>query len=593
MMYPVNRIGNPLSWFRARATDLGLVVAAFLMWSVCSARGQAVTASLQPAWITVGQSAVLTLSFENLNPGGGLRLPEIAGLTLRSGGHSQQTLITNGERTVRHSYQFFVFADAPGEYAIPGFSFQVGNEVVNTDPQKLTVTDGAADPAAPQAAFLRLEAPKSQVYIGEVFPIRITLYYQAARNPQMPTLEAKGFELGQMIDSEPPQETIQGVRYRRYVIERTAKALTTGQLKIGPLECRLEIGTLDPTKRRRTFFGPSEVYVYSPATLTSNELGIEVLPLPTDNVPESFNGAVGTFRMVVDVTPRELAVGDPLTLQVKIGGSGSIGSVALPAQKGWDSFRLYPAKEELNLSDQLGLQGIKEFEQVLIVQSEDVTEFPRFEFSFFDPGLKKYVTLAQESVALEVKGGGDAFPEPAPIVSADAARDQRRDDIVHIKPRMAVVSTAGGAFMLSPVGIGLTSIPLGLWIAAAVRRKRLEFLASNPELAKRRDQQAALGRNVELLEKHAAAGEGDEFMAILFRALQDGIGLRLGVPSSGITEDIVDERLSGEVPPDVCESIHALFTACHEYRYAPERSVEDLEALRARLREVLDRLEES
>ena len=557
---------------------------------------QSVKATLQPQRIVEGQSAVLTLEFENLNPGGSLQLPNMQGLTVQTGGRSQGTEILNGRQTVKYSYQFFVSADRPGEYTIPAFRFQVGNDVFATESRILTVagqrTDTEIDPANPPAAFLRLETPKASVYLGEVFPVRIVLYFQSARDLQMAPFESDGFTFG--ADTKPTQlkDRVNGVSYNTLVMERSAKAIRTGELSLGPAECQLQIGTLIPANRRsRSIFGGFDNYSYSPAKLASNELKISVLPLPSENVPNSFNGAIGTFRMVTDITPRELIVGDPITLQVKIGGTGGIESIELPNQAGWEEFKQYPANSTVKMSDEMGLQGIKKFEKVLIVQSANIDEFPRFEFAYFDPDKKSYVTLVQESIALKVNTTADEFPEPAPIVSADGTKDQRLDDIVHIKPRMGdPPSATAGLFVLTPVGIGLNAVPFVLWIAAAIYRRRSEFLASNPEIAQRREKENAIQHNLNLLAKLAANGNGDEFMVTLFRVLQDRISLRLSVPSSGITEDIVDERLKDSVDAEVCSDLHALFAACHQYRYARDESFHDFESLREQLLRVMEGL---
>ena len=62
-----------------------------------------------------------------------------------------------------------------------------------------------------------------------------------------------------------------------------------------------------------------------PETLT-------VLPLPKENVPANFNGAVGSFSMTLSAGPTNVAAGDPVTVKVQISGRGAFDSLALPEQ---------------------------------------------------------------------------------------------------------------------------------------------------------------------------------------------------------------------------------------------------------------------
>ena len=143
-----------------------------------------------------------------------------------------------------------------------------------------------------------------------------------------------------------------------------------------------------------------------PTTLFSEPQTIRVLPLPTQNVPESFGGAVGEFSLKVNAGPTNVAVGDPLTLKVQITGRGRLEAVTLPPQPQWREFKAYPPSRNVESKDPLGLSGTATFEQVLIPQNHEIKFLPPLEFSYFDPNQKSYRTLT-----------GGAIPSPGKCAS--------------------------------------------------------------------------------------------------------------------------------------------------------------------------------
>ena len=51
---------------------------------------------------------------------------------------------------------------------------------------------------------------------------------------------------------------------------------------------------------------------------------MQVLPLPRENVPSGFGGAVGTYSLSLTVSPTNVAMGDPVTVKVQITGYGAL-----------------------------------------------------------------------------------------------------------------------------------------------------------------------------------------------------------------------------------------------------------------------------
>src|SRR5206468_3446628 len=117
--------------------------------------------------------------------------------------------------------------------------------------------------------------------------------------------------------------------------------------------------------------------------LAADAQTVKTLQLPEKDVPASFSGAVGNFSLTESVGPTNVAVGDPVTVKIQIAGRGSLNNVSLPAQSAWRDFKMYPPTTKVETTDQLGLQGTKYFEQVVVPQNVEVRELPPLEFSYF------------------------------------------------------------------------------------------------------------------------------------------------------------------------------------------------------------------
>jgi hypothetical protein len=317
-----------------------------------------------------------------------------------------------------------------------------------------------------------------------------------------------------------------------------------------------------------------------------------VLPLPKENVPANFNGAVGNFSMTVTAGPTNVAAGDPITVKVQITGRGTLDSLALPEQSAWREFKTYPPTTKLDTTDALGLRGTKTFEQVVVPQSPDIKALPPVSFSFFDSDQKSYRTLTQPAVPLVVRPGGAA---PAPTVAATPRTPDNpppAQDIVHIKPRLGTVVQIGPPLVQRPWFLALQAVPVLGWLSAVIWRRRTELLANNPRLRRQRQVAQIIRQSLLELRQFASDNKSEDFFAALFRLLQEQLGERLDLPASAITEAVIEERLR---PRGVLEatlsSLRDLFQTCNLARYAPVKTSQELAAMIPKFEAILRELQ--
>jgi oxygen tolerance protein BatD len=547
------------------------------------------SASLDRNAISLGESAVLTLTYNDGTPDELPVLPTVSNLTIRRTGQRSQFNFVNGRSSTQVIHEHVVTPVQPGDYTIPAISVSVEGKILSSQPLALKVAPAStASPAAEGAggnAFLKLVVDKNQVYLGEVLPFQIQLYARQGRLKQSPQLNQEGFTVGKLVQ-DPQRTTVVGNQYYNMLTYRTyVIAAKTGRLTLGPVTMPFIVP--HPNSRVTIFGEPAE---WMDVTLTSEPLTIEVLPLPAANVPADFTGAVGSYTLKASASTNTVAVGDPITLSIQIAGTGPIESLALSSLNNWREFKVYPPNTKVETTDPFGLHGGKNFEQVVIPENAEIKQLPAITFSFFDPARKAYRTLTHPAIPITVRASTAAPAQPT--VLANAAEQQgapkTETDIVHIKTRPGMLGEIRPPLIQQTWFIALQGAPLLAWLAAAAWRKREETLANNPRLRRQRQVALWIASGLAGLRRLAAANQSEEFFAAVFRLLQEQLGERLDMPAFAITEAVLEERLRPRgVAEETLKSLHELFQVCNQARYAPQRSSEELASLVPRVEQAL------
>ena len=324
-------------------------------------------------------------------------------------------------------------------------------------------------------------------------------------------------------------------------------------------------------------------------TLATEAIEIQALPLPTEGAPQEFSGAVGQFRLAVSAGPTNVGVGDPITVKVRIAGRGALDNLSLPEQAAWKDFRTYPPTSKVETTDQLGLEGVKNFEQVVVPEKADITQLPELAFGYFDPEAKVYRVLKHPAMALVVRPAGSVV---LPTIAGNQNREKDQpppvQDIVGIKQRFGAMAQLRAPLITRPWFLALQGVPALAWLAVIGWRKRADQLARNPRLRRQRQVVQTIQKGLADLRAHAATNNSDEFFALMFRLIQEQLGERLDLPASAITEAVIEERLRpAKVDEKVVKELDWLFQACNQARYAPVRSSTELNALIPQLESVL------
>ena len=357
-----------------------------------------IEARLNPERITLGESAELQVSISG--GGGEPKLPEVDGLRFIKVSQSQQMQMINFNVSVQNNIGYQVQASKPGEYQIPPIQLVLeGNKTLQTQPLKLSVLKSAAPPPdmggggeaqlphneQDQLIFVRLSKLPEKMYSGQVVPVTIRVCIRNGMNVQNlnPKINGEAFSI-KPLEFHRSQEQIQNVPYEVFTASTTLAAVKQGTY---PVSASAEMVVLMREKLSNDDFMGSIFQQLVPKQISreSAAQSVEVLPLPEQNKPASFAGAIGRFEMSVKATPDEVHVGDPLTLSMQISGIGNFDHVSAPVLAPDSAWKTYTAGGHFTPSDASGYDGKKIFDQPLIPQSTSIKSLPAVEFSYFDP----------------------------------------------------------------------------------------------------------------------------------------------------------------------------------------------------------------
>lgn len=550
-----------------------LVLAMVLFTAAFSASGATATVSLERDTIVVGETGRLFLRVEGGNLQSVPDFPAIPNLSIQFSGQQQREWRNEAGRMSQSiALVYFVTPSQPGTHNIPAIRVTVDGASVATQPVRLTATANASGNGAAQPpAFVRLNASKTNAYVGELIPIEVKAY-GLIDELNYPTLKSDGFTIAGQGQAMRGHEQVGNEMLNMFSFPLTVVGAKAGNLTLGPAEVQM-IYRLQAPRRRGgdpfdQLFGGG--YQRKQGTIPSEGVPVKILPLPT-NAPAGFNGAVGNFTMSVTAGATNVAEGDPITLLIRIQGRGAMELVQLPNFK-WRDFTFYPPLAQTTNTDATGVNTLKIFEQVVVPQRAGITAIPAIEFSFFDPAQHAYRTVKQPPIPITVRGSGAAIAQPTVATGAAPAENENTPaarDIVHIKPSLGPIVATANPTASTPVILVLQLLPFGLFAAVVAWSRKQERLANDPKARRAREVEKNFATTLPELRRLASGNQQEQFFAGVFRTLQEVLGERLDVPSSAITEAIVDDKLPKlGANAALISQVDELFAICNQARYA-------------------------
>lgn len=321
-----------------------------------------------------------------------------------------------------------------GLYVLPSISAKVGQQKIQSAPSSYEVR--SQTPASPRlsspkpkrpprsptrrssqprkshsnsSVIFRLEAGikgSSILYPGQ----RAKLFYRILYNRNidltesyLPFIHAIPFKKigdAHITDTQENEITIQD-------ISQEIEAHRTGTFRLGPSKIAGYAYQLD--------FLQQKVHQLPLLEAEAPAIEIEVKSFPKENRPSSFNGALGSLEISLNMlTPISRRIGDSIELELAVSGIDNLEDFRLPnlhCQPGFSGFFQF---SDLPPSGEIK-DNIKRFLIELIPISRFIQAVPSIELSSFDPHTEQYVLKKTTPLALQLISPPLAAP---PIVTA-------------------------------------------------------------------------------------------------------------------------------------------------------------------------------
>jgi hypothetical protein len=543
-------------------------------------------------------------------------LPSLEGFTVYSAGRSQNFVYSGGKISSSVTFNYILTPRKEGKFTIGSAEIVLDGNTYRTNPIEVTVTGGAKPEEAPTPSskesvqrtelqgkdlFIETVVDKKKAYVNEQVTLTFR-FYQGARlfnNPEYSPPSLTGFWAE---DLPPRKQYYKVINGRQYFVQELKTALfptAAGKQTIGPAELKCTVEDLDRFLNRDPFAMLNRDLMSlfrqgKPEVLRSKPIEIEVLPLPEMGKPQNFKGTVGDFKLTVNVDKKEVEVGQPITLKMKISGAGNIKSVEEPAIPELRAFRIYNSGSSENVSkDNYLVGGTKTYEEVLIPKAQGKYTIPSLGFSFFDPKSKSYQTLRSEPILVTALPGAQTYPaEIAQLSQQEIGLTAK--DIRYIKISASELKNQGGSLYKSPLFLFFQLIPLLVLAISWRYQRQKEKLNSDIGYARLKRAHKLAKKRLGQAQKLSSPEKSKEFYCEVAKALIGYVGDKLNLPAYGLTKDRIELELSNRgVEKEKIDHLLKLLDSCDYARFAPGSSeVEEMKNFLSLVEKAIVDLEE-
>ncbi len=440
------------------------------------------SASISPSEIGKNEYAELKLMVENAREVTQIVPPDLRNFIIISGPNQESGMtMINGAVRKYIAINFILKPRATGVFTIPSSLAKADAGDYKSNPVKLKVVANAtgnnaashainspfggidpfADPA-PRPSYndfilrkgenpvdkirknmlVRVEIDKQSCYVGEPVVATYKLYTRLKSESNM--IKNPSFNGFSVLDLQQPNdmsyhiEKLDGREYNVYTIRKVQLyPLLAGNLELGVVEIENNVQFIkaEYIDRQPDVFNdmfqdmanlniPPEGMEIQKVSLQSKPLTVLVKPLPEENKPAGFKGAVGRFTIETKVEKNNFSTDDAGNLAVIISGEGNLQMINAPEiawPAGIEGFD--PKATDDLYKGTVPVSGRKIFEFPFTVAQAGTYDLPATSFSFFDTRDGRYKTVTSMPLQISVSKGTGKPPQ----INADT--------IVTVKPQ--------------------------------------------------------------------------------------------------------------------------------------------------------------
>ena len=468
-------------------------------------------------------------------------------------------------------WTFGVTADHAGEYTIPEFEINVDDTIALTKPFTLSFVDGQAK----DLLRVAVDGTQNAIYLGESTTVSLKIWIKPYNDGRSKVDPAGMWSLLlPTSDFGPFTQAIQRQRSQGRVVQVPGvEAGKPGLAYLYEVQAEVQpdrVGLFDASTIRLDMQYPlriarGRILNSENISASPSPSDLEVLPLPTDDQPDWFSGAVGRYDFDVTASPTDVAVGDPITLTMTIRDrSRRAADLALLQAPALD--RMPELEADFRVPrEQLGgsVQGrTKTFTQTIRADNDAVSEIPALPFAYFDPMSRTYKTSWSQPIPLVVSASAQISTED--VLAASGPIQKTPESLRTVAG--GILANYTGPQLLedqsSRPGFGwlllLLLPPLAVIGTATAHRHRMQLNGDSGRARARTALRTARGRL-----DHATG------IADIAAALTGYIADRLNLPEGGLTrQDIVTRLNDVDVPRAIIDQVDAVLIDCEQRHFA-------------------------
>jgi len=550
------------------------------------------------------------------------KFPDLSAFFVLSGPNSSTNIQwVNGKMSSSKTNTFYLQPKKEGKFSIGSASVTYHGKTFSSNPISLTVQKAAtASPAvAPSTPgkqrsvtdranqgknlFIKTLVSKRKAYIGEEILLTYKLYYRGNvrsynidKRPANAGFWTEDFKLPRqpVISSE----IVNGVSYNVATLTKSALFPTqAGALSVEPMEITLE-EVVQQRRNRRSLF---DSFFDDPfgrtvqRKIVTKKVKINVLPIPEENRPPSFSGAVGRLHFVAAVDKKQVATNEAISLKLKLFGTGNIKLVQMPEVIIPPDIEKYDPKISFKTKMQNNMvSGSKTAEIILVPRLAGDYTIKPIHFSYFDPSVKRYQTISTRPIRLHILQGKTALATGG-VHSSGLSKEEVTllgRDIRFIKESSRFETRNYKSYTSVYFWAAILTILLVFFLFVLWDERRVKLL-SDERLARKSRAGKVAAKQLMVARSHLGDDEDSAFYKALSQALQGFVRDKLNIELTEFSAANIRQVLSKRGIPE--EDIREYQTVLEESdfnQFAGKRSGQQgRQELFDRAKVILTRLE--
>ncbi len=448
-----------------------------LCTSLCLAqRNSTVSASVQPAQVSVGDSIIYEVSVNltgsgqpsvavpAISPDTGLSNPTPAGQQT-----SLESYIVNGDfRSVqRITYAYSIRTSKEGTFTIPPSTVTINGKTVETQPVEVEVRSVPKATNVPSELEGLVVAPNvsgnpelQRKLTGVIFilPVlsnndpyngeQVRISYHLVIEPKaledaglLPHTNLDGVKVPPMNEfiTEELYPFPQDLKFQERkiggkiylvapVYEAVISSTKAGKLQIEPFQVSMIFSMRSRGRQASSPFGNDPFFSsINPLSVMGGNsiqviaqsplLSLNVKAVPEIDRPANFAGAVGTFKVSAEVDKKTAkAFDETIALDVTVEGVGNTDSLSPPTLPSMPGFTVLGEPEQQTTGHKVEDEyvSVKKFSYTLRPTVSGAQTIPPVEMSYFEPKTETFIKTGSEAIPLSISPGTRPAPAPTP-----------------------------------------------------------------------------------------------------------------------------------------------------------------------------------